>query len=295
MTVSYLEDPMPRGAAGSARDAALATASDTFVVADATSIPNVDLQDLLHRHQSSDACLTVVVHTEARRNGSPALRVPTGIYVFSRRALDSVPAHGFCDIKERLIPQLHQAGECVVAYEAAEPTPRVLDASTYMAVNEWMVAQLVRDGAEYDGYVKSGDALVHREAFVATDAAFVGPVLVGPGARVQPRAVIVGPTSIGREATIEEGVLISRSAVWRRSCVGEQASVESCIVADDAFVAAGSQAFADVVTAERRSNSERDWVVSERVYTAKVPSLDVTARLARLVFGASWSRSPAAQ
>ena len=69
MTVSYHEDRLPRGAAGSARDAALATDAETFVVADGTSIPNVDLTDLLSKHHASGACVTVVVHAEARRNG----------------------------------------------------------------------------------------------------------------------------------------------------------------------------------------------------------------------------------
>ena len=53
MIVSYHEDRMPRGAAGSARDAALATDAHTFVVADGTSIPDVDLSDVLLKHHTS--------------------------------------------------------------------------------------------------------------------------------------------------------------------------------------------------------------------------------------------------
>lgn len=295
MTVSYHEDPMPRGAAGSARDAALATEAQTFVVADGTAIPNVDLSDLLLKHHTSGACVTVVVHSEARRNGNPALNVPSGIYVFTRRALDAVPTQGFCDIKEKLIPQLYAAGERIVAYEAAAATPRVLDATTYMAVNEWMVEHLVRNGEEQDGYVRSGVGLVHRDAFIASDAAIVGPVLVGPGARILSGAVVVGPTSIGREATIACGVLVSRSAVWRRSIIGEHAIADRCIVADDAVIDAGTRTFRGVVMADRRSDSETDWVAQQALHLSKRPALEVGARLGRLVFGASWSRSPAAQ
>ena len=88
----------------------------------------------------------------------------------------------------------------IVAYEAVAATPRVLDASTYMAVNEWVVEQLVSNGEDRDGYVRSPHGLVHRDAFVAHDATIVGPVLVGPGARVLSGAVVVGPTSIGCDA-----------------------------------------------------------------------------------------------
>lgn len=295
MRVSYHEDPMPRGAAGSARDAAVATEAQTFVVVEGTAIPNVDLSDLLLKHRTSGACVTVVIHAEARRNGNPALHAPSGIYVFERRALDEVPTHGFCDIKEKLIPQLYAAGECIIPYEAATATPRVLDAATYMAANEWMVEHLVRNGEERDGYVRSANGLVHRDAFIAGDAAIVGPVLVGPGARVLSGAVVVGPTSIGREATIECGAMVSRSAVWRRSFIGEYATADRCIVADDAVIEAGARAFQGVVIADRRFDSATDWVAQQSLPAPKRPALEVGVRLGRLVFGPSWSRSPVAQ
>lgn len=175
MSVTYREDAIPRGAAGSVRDAAWATEAQTFVVADGTAIQNVDLRDLLGKHQTSGACLTVVVHREARRYGSQALAVPQGIYIFDRRALDGVPAHGFCDIKEKLIPQLHSAGERVVAYETPMVTPRVLDSSTYMAVNEWMIEHLVRRGEQCEDYRRSGNASGLAHAFCPERSSKVRP------------------------------------------------------------------------------------------------------------------------
>jgi NDP-sugar pyrophosphorylase family protein len=287
---------MPRGAAGSARDAVSTTEAQTLVVAEGTVIPTVDLRELLLQHQTSGACVTVVVHCEARRYGSPGLHVPSGIYVFNRAALEAVPAHGFCDIKEKLIPQLYARGARIVAYENAEAAPRVLDAATYMAANEWMIEQVAREPVEQDGYARFGTGLVHRDAFIADDAAIVGPVIVGPGAQVQSGSVIVGPTSIGRDATIASGAFVSRSAVWRRSFIGERAAADRCIVGDDAVIAPGSQSIRRVVTANRRRTAaELDWLTMPSDQMRRKPSLDVGARLGRLVFGASWSRSPAVQ
>jgi NDP-sugar pyrophosphorylase family protein len=292
MAVSYHEDPMPRGAAGSARDAVIATDSQTFVVADGTAIPTVDLSDLLAHHHASGACVTVVVTPETRRHAT-ALQIPGGVYVFDRRAFDAVPAQGFFDIKESLIPLLHSAGERVIAYQSAQATPRVLDASTYLAVNEWMIERLVRRGVEEDGYLKSGDALIHREAFVAADASLVGPVLIGPGARVLSGAVVVGPTSIGREATIASGAMVARSAIWRRSAVGREATADRCIIADDAIVDSGSESVLGIVTAERDGDSDRDWVAQRALHLTKRQHREAGTKLGRLVFGAGWSRSAA--
>jgi NDP-sugar pyrophosphorylase family protein len=291
MTVSYRQDQLPRGAAGSARDAAMATDADTFVVADGTCIPNIDLSALLLKHHSSGACVTVVVHSNARPSGDAALRAPSGIYVFARRAFARVSAHGFCDIKEEVIPQLYAAGERIVAFEASDATPRVLDASTYMAMNEWMVEQVVRGGEGQDGYQPWGSALVHRDATIDNDARMVGPVLVGPCAVVKSGAVIVGPASIGREAIIESGAFVSRSAVWRRSSIGEHAIADQCIVADDAIVASGAHTSQSVVLAGR---SEMDWVAQQLERAATAPTAVVGVKHRRLVFGSSWLRTPAA-
>ncbi len=293
LTVSYHEDQMPRGAAGAARDAGLLSDSDTFVIAEGTSIPIVDLPDLLEVHKASGAMITVVVHTEPGRDGRPDLETPTGVYVFSRQALDSVPATGFCDIKENLIPQLHRMGARVVAHSTPAASPRVLDSSSYLAVNEWTVEQLVLNGSHPEGYLRSGSALIHSDAVVADDAVFVGPVLVGPGVRIHSRAVLVGPTSIGREATIGTGVLVSRSAVWRRCILHDQAIADRCILADDTVIAAGQEAFRAVMWTNVLG--EPEIMTAPSLAPHEAPSVDLLQRVGRVLFGASWSRSTAAQ
>ena len=207
----------------------------------------------------------------------------------------AVPALGFCDIKETLLPQLYAAGERVLTYESGGATPRVLDASTYRAVNEWMVEQLVSNGADQAGYVKRGSALVHSDASIADDATIVGPVLVGPGARIMAGAVVIGPISIGREAKIGRGAVVSRSAVWRRSVIGDHAIVDQCIVADDAVVDAQEEICGDVVLTRRDANVNPDWVTRQIVHVPKRQRMDAATKLARLVFGGTWSRSPAPQ
>lgn len=294
LRVSYHEDPMPRGAAGALRDAADACDAELFVVTDGTSIPNVDFTDLLAAHNASGAVVTVVSHTEPARNGKSSLEVPTGIYVFNRSALMLVPDKGFYDIKENLIPQLHRLQQRVCIYRTENPSPRALDATSYRAVNEWMVEQLIATRTVPEGYVLSGTTLIHREAVVARDVTFVGPVMVGPGARIASRAVIVGPTTIGRDVVIGSDVLLSRSAVWRRCVMREQSVADGCIIADDTVVAAGSQTYREVKTPpapvasqglQRRSRPVRE-----------NGSVDIFRRMGRAVFGSAvWSRTPAAQ
>src|SRR5262249_53904552 len=158
-------------------------------------------------------------------------------YVFARRALDYVPAAGFQDIKENLIPKLHRAGERVVAYESDGFCPHVFNAQTYLAVNQWMLHRLDGHGEE------AGEALRHNAARVEPGARLVGPVQLGAAAYIEAGATVVGPTTIGEGSVVRRDALVARSAVWRRCVVGPASVVHGCIVGDDTVVAPGLRLF----------------------------------------------------
>jgi NDP-sugar pyrophosphorylase family protein len=209
--------------------------------------------------------------------------------------LSSIPAQGFCDIKETLIPQLHRIGERVCAYAADGPIPRVLDEASYRAVNEWMVEHLIATRSIPEGYVLSGTSLIHRDAFVARDATFVGPVLIAAGAEIASGAVIVGPTSIGCDAVVGAGALVSRSAVWRRCVLGERVVADRCVLADDTVIVAGTQAFREVILTPA-PRSAAPVAGGAGVVRERAPSPDVWRRMGRAVLSsATWSRYPASQ
>lgn len=236
MSLAFQEDPTPRGPAGCVRDACLGSTAQTVVVVDGTTIPVAELRAVLAAHLGTGAAVTVVVDEVPARPGRPQVQTPSGIYVFDRRAFELVPERGFQDIKENLIPRLYEAGELVASFRAEAATPRVINASTYLSVNLWMVEQLAERGEELPGYFALGDLQAHATARLALDAVIVGPVLVGPHARVDPGATIVGPATIGFGATIGAGAMVSRSAVWRKSVIGRQAVVDRSVVADHAVV-----------------------------------------------------------
>lgn len=254
LDLNYLEDPMPRGAAGCVRDAALQGDSQTFVVTDSNALPNVDLTRLLEAHRDSGAVATVVVHRETIGASESMLRVPAGVYVFDRRVLEPIARQGFVDIKEHLIPRLVRQRERVTTFVAADAAPRVLDADTYLAVNDFATQAVTVKGRTRtsDKFIPWGDALIHQEATIASDVVLAGPVLVGPGAILRSGAVVIGPSSIGCDVTIDEGALVSRSAVWRRAHVQPRAVVDRCIIADDAVVIRDGQEYGSVVVSGRK-------------------------------------------
>jgi NDP-sugar pyrophosphorylase family protein len=237
--LTFHEDQSPRGAAGSARDAALATDADLFVVADATTIPDVSLLRVLMEHQESGAALTIIVQPSTGARGG--CLVPTGLYVFSRRAFEYVPAAGYQDIKESLIPRLYAAGEIVLTSEAESQCPQVLDAKTYLAVSHRTIARSASPAGVIGDALFEGTTSIDPSARVSATALLVGPVLVGPGAQIHDEAVIVGPASIGADSVIERGALVSRSVIWDACTIGADASIDRSVLSTGVKVARGSR------------------------------------------------------
>ena len=240
MGITYYEDLTPRGAAGCVRDAADQRDAQTLVVVDGTAIPAVDLDQLLAAHVLSGAAMSVVGHRDPGTNtqGYRPL-TPAGIYVLDRRVLDFIPAKGFQDIKETLIPRLHKAGERVLSYAGRGACPRILNPETYLAVNHWMIEEIAnRSACVSDGRGRHG--VIHPDAKVDPEATIVGPVLVGPGAVIEGDATLVGPSIVGAHSRVGRGALVSRSVVWSRCDIGQGAVVDRCLLGDDTQVPAGS-------------------------------------------------------
>jgi NDP-sugar pyrophosphorylase family protein len=232
MELSYYHDFTPRGAAGCVRDAGISTGSERLVVTDGTAIPTGELAELLAFHYASGAAASAVVHREGSSSAPPT---PGGTYVFERRVLDHVPANGFQDIKENLIPKLHRSGERVMAHESDGFGPHVFDAQTYLEVNQWMLERLAHEDERR--------ILLHPSASVEPGARLVGPVQLGAGVHVEAGATIVGPTSIGAASTVKRNALVARSAVWCRCVVGEGSLVHASVVGNDAVIAPATRLF----------------------------------------------------
>jgi NDP-sugar pyrophosphorylase family protein len=232
---------MPRGTAGCAHDACPKIGdADTVVIADGSVIPTTDLRALLRHHRVSQSAMTVVVYREPCGSGQTVLR-PAGIYVVERRVLEEVPPQGFHDIKESLIPKLHARGERVVPFEAEDCCPRVFDAASYLAVNQWLIPRTLGSPTilRRQGYTISGHLAIHPAATLEPGAHLIGPVLLGPDVVVESGATLVGPVSLGAETVVERGALVARSVIWQRCTVSQAAAVDRSVLTDDAMAGAG--------------------------------------------------------
>lgn len=234
--IDYYEDHMPRGPAGCVADAARGIRGDHFLVVEGCVIPqSVDIEHLLAAHIESGAALTVAVSGAADRQRL----APAGIYVFSRTALDHVGASGYEDIKEMLIPRLHDRGLSVRRYVLDETPLRVTGANSCFLASRRILKHLLESDASPAGYTLKSGAIVHDSAEIAADVRIEGPCLIGPGSRVEARVTIVGPTTIGTNCHVEADTIVCRSILWDQVAIGAAAFVDRCILTHRSAVTPG--------------------------------------------------------
>jgi mannose-1-phosphate guanylyltransferase len=232
ISVGYYEDRMPRGPAGCARDAAVQSSSDVFILVEGTLLPGVDLAALLNAHRKSEAALTLVVSSDDPTEGDPKPACePAGVYVASRRALEEVPAKGYQDIKEMLVPRLYQSGQHVFPWSIPRGANlRVRELASYLAATCRAIEALTSGCLPPDAYVRVGDGWAHKSARIDETACVVGPVLVGPSCKIEHRVTVLGPAAIDEGCEIERDAVVSTAAIWSHCRVGAGAIVDHCVL-----------------------------------------------------------------
>jgi len=264
--IDFYEDVFPRGPAGCIADALKHATYDDVVVLDGTVIPtDIDIDALIETHQRSGAALTVaVVDAAESRNGNngngqhtPVGCVPTGIYVFNRAAIERIPAKGYEDIKEMLIPRLHQAGLNVGMYPLRSAPIRVSNANACFVATRYALRQIYEQCVPPTGYQFINGALVHDSAEVAATARLEGPCLIGPNARVEAGATVIGPTTLGGHSHIGAGAIVCRSLLWDRVEVGPEAFLDRCILTHGAAIERADRAAQRIVHQTRHSAARR--------------------------------------
>ncbi|MFH0964486.1 MAG: exosortase [Planctomycetota bacterium] len=255
MEVTFLRDRMPRGSAGCVKDAVRGDGASEVLILECGLAHLADVAGMLSEHRRTAADMTVF--TDGGGMNDTGERVPAGVYVCTRRALDFVADGGYQDIKEQLIPALLRAGKTVRAAELPGEVARGRDLGAYLRVAQRTIERGLVDRrsppqAEKPGGPAEGAVFVDGDAEVDATARIAGPAAVLSGAKVGAGAVIVGPAVVGRGALVAQDAVVEGSVLWDGASVGPGAFVSRSLLAEGARVAAGEKIIGRSV-ANRRS------------------------------------------
>lgn len=232
----FHNDRFPRGTAGCVHDVLGYCGGETFLVLEGGLVLDSDLGGLLAEHRRSGAALTV--GAVAAANAPPGMiaqgnaLTPLGAYVVEPEAFALVPDGGYFDIKEQLIPSLHERhlGVNVSIYGA--PWRRITNAESYgLLIRELLSGRFGRSFTANLRREPNG-VWLDESASIAPSARVAGPVLVCRNATIGPGASIAGPAVVGTNAIVEERAMVAGSVLWPNVQIGERAAVDHSIITD---------------------------------------------------------------
>ena len=216
----FVQDPLPRGPAGCLKDSEEFVGNQTFVAVNAACLFDDSLDSLVDRHSRQANHLTVFC--------DPYSSAPCGVYVCEPEILDHIPAVGYCDIKEQLIPRLIDRGLRVGALALHGAGGEVVDLKTYLAVYRHVLnSDLQEQVRSCPGCYEqiAPDVWVSSDALIGRRTRLFGPLIVGPGAKISDGAVVIGPSAVGPEAHIAEDAVVTECAWAKQSSRGVSASI----------------------------------------------------------------------
>lgn len=250
MEVRFVSDSMPRGTAGAVRDA-VGERDGTVVVIKAAVVRAARLDGILAAHKAGGGVLTLFTG-EAPGEGRTHLST-AGVYAFESRAIGQIPAEGYSDIKEQLVPSLLRKGERVQAAALEGAVYMGRDVGGYLELVGRLLSQPERMGLDLSGcQTRNGGVWVGRGAEIDPDARIVGPCVIMDEACVGGGAVIVGPSVVGRRALVSRDAVVDGSAVWDGGFVGGGAFVQGCVLDEGAIVRPGQDSRGRAIATARR-------------------------------------------
>ncbi len=241
MDLKFSESSLPTGTAGSIRDAVCGDRDSLLLVFPASVVNFPDIDTLIKAHYNGKCELTVVLNPSGRNGNSNS--EATGIYICEPTILEYIPAEGYYDIKESLIPVMLRANRSIYAARLS-----TLAVGGFRNYSEYLYSishrlESVREKAFNLPVFKRDDLRTlwrGADSQIHPSAQIYGPVVIMEGVCVSDGAIIFGPTIVGRNVKIGKNSLIVNSALWDNSQIGSNCEIERCVIDYQAVVQPGS-------------------------------------------------------
>lgn len=244
---------------------------ETFVIISGDVLTDINLWELIRKHQESGALATIALKevTDPRQFGvviteqdgqikafqekpkpQEALShlANTGIYVFEPEIFKFIPADTFYDFGKQLFPLLVEKGEKFYGYKMNGYWCDIGTLSQYRIANYDVLKGLVK--IDIPG-IWHPNAVYMGERTIIAPTALIGPkVIVGRNCHIGRGVEIFGETVIGDNCIIEDDTSIFGSIVWHNTRIGRSARLVECVVGSECYLKDGSIIGAGVILSD---------------------------------------------
>jgi exosortase len=256
--IRFLDEPLPMGTAGSIRVAANGEKNNLLVVFPANMVCPPDIGLLISAHRDQAADLTVVFNPgpgDSDEKGDIA-----NVYICNPSVLEYIPAEGYHDIKESLIPELVRVGKHVRYTVLPYCAGNFRDGQGYLRAVTNFLGKGPTLNDEIPSLRRNNGQWLDDSAEVDTSAAFFGSVVVMAGAKVDKDVVVFGPTVIGRNCRLSQGSIVLGSVLWDGASLGSHSEVRNCLLDYNVNIAENTVLSDRIIPFKKHSVLERGGV-----------------------------------
>jgi exosortase len=253
--IRFLDEPLPMGTAGSIRVAANGEKNNLLVVFPANMVCPPDIGLLISAHRDQAADLTVVFNPgpgDGDEKGDIA-----NVYICNPSVLEYIPAEGYHDIKESLIPELVRVGKHVRYTVLPYCAGNFRDGQGYLRAVTNFLGKGPPLNDEIPSLRRNNGQWLDDSADVDTSAAFFGSVVVMAGAKVDKDVVVFGPTVIGRNCRLSQGSIVLGSVLWDGASLGSHSEVRNCLLDYNVNIAENTVLSDKIIPFKKHSVLER--------------------------------------
>jgi len=230
LTVDIVVEELSSGTAGCLRDAAGKDPGDVIVVFSASMMCPPSLGPLIESHVRDQADLTMAFNRGSADGLSPGR--PAEVYLCRPEVLGRIPAGGYSDIKEGLIPTLLREGGTVRPLVLDSDVGCFHDRAGYLDALSTYLAGSAQSANGYRFY-EGSDRRITPETLngnIDPAARVYGPVAIADQARVAGGAIVIGPAVLGEKAIIREDATVVQSVLWDGCEVGCGCEVRESLI-----------------------------------------------------------------
>ncbi len=230
LALSFFDETLPEGAAGSIREALSDGDEELLVVFPANIVCPPKIEVLIKAHRDGQSDLTVMLNPCCRSNTD--MGEASGIYVCNPGILKHIPKAGFFDIKEGLIPKMLHAGRSVHAAKLPYHAGNFRNRQEYLCAVSSCLQNVPKLNADLKplNSTDSENVWLAENAKVDPKARIDGPVVILDGATVSSGAVVLGPAILGKNAAISKDSVVINSVLWDDAKVGSNCQIRRCVI-----------------------------------------------------------------
>jgi NDP-sugar pyrophosphorylase family protein len=254
-----LED-RPLGTAGAVRNATAFLEDDKFLVCNGDIFTHLDVDQLIHFHESKNASLTIVgtsvenpsaygvLETNAADQIERFVEKPSigeirsswinaGTYLVNHEVLDEIPMGSFQMFETEIFPKLLDNGYPLFCYKSRNYWLDIGIPANYIKLHSDVLkgnVHLPFEGVTYQDGMWQGN-----DCEIAEGVVLEPPIYLGAGVIIGPNSILTGPVAIGSESIVGTNTRIENSLIWDKTVIGNDCILEGSILAQGVAIGNG--------------------------------------------------------